>query len=184
MCDERRFDKLVTGGLSAVRRDPVSTGLFTADTDNPLWLRAHNILLPSFSQQAMRDYHPMMLDAASQLMLKWQRLNPGNEVDVAADMTRLTLDTIALCGFGYRFNSFYRQSPHPFVAAMVRTLEELQPGPGPRRSRPGSGSGPPGGSRPTRRPWTSWSTRSSGSRRNPGGGRDLLGYVLDGVDKQ
>ena len=31
-------------------------------------------------------------------------------------MTRLTLDTIALCGFGYRFNSFYRETPHPFVA--------------------------------------------------------------------
>ena len=41
-------------------------------------------------------------------------------------MTRLTLDTIALCGFGYRFNSFYRDTPHPFVEAMVRTLAEAQ----------------------------------------------------------
>jgi cytochrome P450/NADPH-cytochrome P450 reductase len=41
-------------------------------------------------------------------------------------MTRLTLDTIALCGFGYRFNSFYRESPHPFVDAMVRVLSESQ----------------------------------------------------------
>jgi cytochrome P450/NADPH-cytochrome P450 reductase len=126
VCDESRFDKLVTGGLSEVRRDPVNTGLFSADTDNPLWLRAHNILLPSFSQQAMKDYHPMMLDVADQLMLKWERLNDDDEVDVAGDMTRLTLDTIALCGFGYRFNSFYRDTPHPFVAAMVRTLEESQ----------------------------------------------------------
>ena len=124
VCDESRFDKLVTGGLSEVRRDPLNTGLFSADTDNPLWLRAHNILLPSFSQQAMEDYHPMMLDVADQLMLKWERLNDDDEVDVAGDMTRLTLDTIALCGFGYRFNSFYRDTPHPFVAAMVRTLEE------------------------------------------------------------
>jgi cytochrome P450 / NADPH-cytochrome P450 reductase len=126
LCDEQRFDKLVTGGLAEVRRDPVNTGLFASDTDNPLWLRAHNILLPSFSQQAMEDYHPMMLDVADQLMLKWERLNDDDEVDVAADMTRLTLDTIALCGFGYRFNSFYRETPHPFVAAMVRTLDESQ----------------------------------------------------------
>ena len=126
VCDERRFDKLVTGGLAEVRRDPVNTGLFASDTDNPLWLRAHNILLPSFSQQAMQDYHPMMLDVAEQLMLKWERLNSEDEVDVAGDMTRLTLDTIALCGFGYRFNSFYRDTPHPFVAAMIRTLEESQ----------------------------------------------------------
>jgi len=56
LCDERRFDKLVTGGLSEVRREPVNTGLFAADTDNPMWLRAHNILLPSFGQQAMAGY--------------------------------------------------------------------------------------------------------------------------------
>ncbi len=52
--------------------------------------RRHNILLPNFSQQAMRDYVPMMNDIATQLMQKWQRLNPGEPVDVTADMTRLT----------------------------------------------------------------------------------------------
>ena len=36
-------------------------------------------------------------------MAKWERLNPDDDVDVPGDMTRLTLDTIALCGFGYRF---------------------------------------------------------------------------------
>ena len=39
-------------------------------------------------------------------------------------MTRLTLDTIALCGFGYRFNSFYRDTVHPFVEAMYGVLGE------------------------------------------------------------
>ena len=67
----------------------------------------------------MRGYHPRMLDIAVQLMQKWERLNPDDTVDVPADMTRLTLDTIALCGFNYRFNSLYRESPHPFVVAML-----------------------------------------------------------------
>jgi hypothetical protein len=31
---------------------------------------------------------------------------------------------LGLCGFGYRFSSFYREEPHPFVASMVRALEE------------------------------------------------------------
>ena len=97
-----------------------------AHTDDAMWRRAHNILLPSFSQQAMAGYLPMMTDIAEQLMQKWQRLNPGDEVDVTADTTRLTLDTIALCGFGYRFNSFYREDAHPFVAAMMRVLTESQ----------------------------------------------------------
>jgi cytochrome P450 len=75
---------------------------------------------------AMRGYHPRMLDIATQLMLKWERRNADDTVDVPADMTRLTLDTIALCGFDYRFNSFYRDTPHPFVLAMLNTLEAAQ----------------------------------------------------------
>ena len=63
------------------------------------------------------------LDLASQLVLKWSRLNHGETVDVAEDMTSLTLDTIGLCGFGYRFNSFYRSEPHPFVGWMLSSLE-------------------------------------------------------------
>ena len=126
VCDDARYDKRLGGGLATLREGPVDSGLFTAATDDPLWSRAHNILMAPFSQQAMRDYMPKMLDIADQLMDKWARLNPGEEVDVTADMTRLTLDTIALCGFGYRFNSFYRETPHPFVDAMVRALGESQ----------------------------------------------------------
>jgi cytochrome P450 / NADPH-cytochrome P450 reductase len=126
VCDDTRFDKKVSGGLSNLRKGAADSGLFTSETDEPLWHRAHNILMAPFSLQAMRDYMPKMLDIADQLMEKWSRLNPGEEVDVPADMTRLTLDTIALCGFGYRFNSFYRETPHPFVEAMVGTLTESQ----------------------------------------------------------
>lgn len=126
ICDDARFDKKVGGGLSNLRSGPLGAGLFTADTADPLWHRAHNILLSPFSLQNMHEYLPLMQDIADQLVEKWERLNPDDEVDVPADMTRLTLDTIALCGFGYRFNSFYRDTQHPFVAAMVRTLAESQ----------------------------------------------------------
>lgn len=126
LCDDSQFDKLVGAAQKELRKARPSDGLFTADTDDPLWQRAHNILLPNFSMQAMQGYLPMMIDIAVQLMQKWERLNPGEPVDVTADMTRLTLDTIALCGFGYRFNSFYRNTPHPFVEAMMRVLTETQ----------------------------------------------------------
>lgn len=126
LCDDTRYDKLVGDGQKQLREARPSAGLFTADTDDPLWQRAHNILLPNFSMQAMQGYVPMMNDIATQLMQKWERLNPGEPVDVTADTTRLTLDTIALCGFGYRFNSFYRDTPNPFVTAMVDVLTEGQ----------------------------------------------------------
>jgi cytochrome P450/NADPH-cytochrome P450 reductase len=126
ICDDARFDKVITAGLSILAEGPVDAGLFTAHTDDPMWARAHGILMAPFSMQAMRDYMPAMIDIADQLMNKWDRLNPGEQIDVPADMTRLTLDTIALCGFGYRFNSFYRDTPHPFVQAMIRVLDESQ----------------------------------------------------------
>ena len=122
LCDETRFDKAVVGGLRRARR-VVGDALFTAYTAEENWSKAHNILLPNFSDRAMAGYLPQMLDIADQLMLKWERLNVEDEVDVVHDMTALTLDTIGLASFGYRFNSFYRHDNHPFVDAMVDSLQ-------------------------------------------------------------
>ncbi|MGG0915015.1 bifunctional cytochrome P450/NADPH--P450 reductase [Bacillus velezensis] len=123
VCDEERFDKSIEGALEKVRAFS-GDGLFTSWTHEPNWRKAHNILMPTFSQRAMKDYHSMMTDIAVQLIQKWARLNPDEPVDVPADMTRLTLDTIGLCGFNYRFNSYYRETPHPFINSMVRALDE------------------------------------------------------------
>lgn len=123
VCDKTRFEKSVGGALKFARAFG-GDGLFTAETHEPNWRKAHNILMPCFSQSAMKGYHPMMLDLAEQLIQKWSRLNPGDTIDVAADMTRLTLDTIGLCGFNYRFNSFYRDQPHFFITSMNRALSE------------------------------------------------------------
>jgi cytochrome P450/NADPH-cytochrome P450 reductase len=81
----------------------------------------------------MKGYLDPMIDIAEQLCLKWERLNPDEPIDVTADMTRLTLDTIALCGFSYRFNSFYRDTQHPFIEAMMGALAR---DPGPQRLLP------------------------------------------------
>ncbi|UHA72015.1 bifunctional cytochrome P450/NADPH--P450 reductase [Paenibacillus sp. 481] len=122
-CDELRFDKRIWAPLQKVSAF-TGDGLFTSATQEPNWQRAHHILLPSFSQLAMRGYHEMMVDIAVQLVQKWMRLNPDESIDVAEDMTRLTLDTIGLCGFNYRFNSFYREQSHPFITSMTRALDE------------------------------------------------------------
>src|SRR6059058_2720241 len=124
LSDEKRFDKAVRGPLRRVRAI-AGDGLFTADTTEPNWSKAHNILLQPFGNRAMQSYHPSMVDIAEQLVKKWERLNADEEIDVVHDMTALTLDTIGLCGFDYRFNSFYRQDYHPFVASLVRSLETI-----------------------------------------------------------
>lgn len=133
LSDEKRFDKTIRGALGLVRRFS-GDGLFTAKTQEPNWSKAHNILLPNFSHKAMQGYHPMMLDIAEQMVSKWQRLNADEEIDVVRDMTSLTVDTIGLCGFGYRFNSFYHDAEHPFVSQMANALatsmDELRDMPG------------------------------------------------------
>jgi cytochrome P450/NADPH-cytochrome P450 reductase len=124
LSDEKRFDKAVRGPLRRVRA-VAGDGLFTADTSEPNWSKAHNILLQPFGNRAMQSYHPSMVDIAEQLVHKWERLNADDEIDVVHDMTALTLDTIGLCGFDYRFNSFYRRDYHPFVESLVRSLETI-----------------------------------------------------------
>ena len=124
LSDEKRFDKAVRGSLRRVRAVG-GDGLFTADTSEPNWSKAHSILLQPFGNRAMQSYHPSMVDIAEQLVKKWERLNGDEEIDVVHDMTALTLDTIGLCGFDYRFNSFYRRDYHPFVESLVRSLETI-----------------------------------------------------------
>ena len=122
LCDESRFDKAVRGALRKVR-GIAGDGLFTGETQEPNWQKAHNILLPTFGRQAMNNYMPMMQDVAGQLVTKWERLNADDEIDVVHDMTAVALDTIGICGFDYRFNSFYRRDYHPFIDALNRSLE-------------------------------------------------------------
>src|SRR5271154_412488 len=124
LSDEKRFDKAVRGPLRRGRAI-AGDGLFTADTTEPDWGQAPKLLLQPVGNRALQSYHPSMVDIAEQLVKKWERSNADDEIDVVHDMTALTLDTIGLCGFDYRFNSFYRRDYHPFVASLVRSLETI-----------------------------------------------------------
>lgn len=123
LADETRFAKHVGPALENVRNF-TADGLFTAYNDEPNWARAHDILMPAFALGSMRTYHPVMYRVSRRLIESWDRAaRSGSPVDVPGDMTRMTLDTIGLAGFGYDFGSFEGSEPHPFVEAMVRCLE-------------------------------------------------------------
>ncbi|MEV7188080.1 cytochrome P450 [Kitasatospora sp. NPDC093102] len=122
LADETRFTKSIGPALENVRQF-TGDGLFTAYNDEPNWARAHDILMPAFALGSMRTYHPVMLRVARRLVDSWDRRQAaGLPVDVPGDMTRMTLDTIGLAGFGFDFGSFERDESHPFVEAMVRCL--------------------------------------------------------------
>ncbi|KAH0341842.1 putative P450 monooxygenase, partial [Aureobasidium melanogenum] len=130
--DENKFEKAVSGPLKEIRNG-VKDGLFTAFPGEHNWAIAHRILMPAFGPLSIGSMFNEMTDIASQLVLKWARFGPNSDIDVTDDFTRLTLDSIALCAMGDRFNSFYHDEMHPFVKAMVGFLS----GSGSRARRPG-----------------------------------------------
>ncbi|KAF4625674.1 hypothetical protein G7Y89_g12486 [Cudoniella acicularis] len=139
LCDESRFVKAPPMALSKKKPEEKEgegsskgkekgngrpAGMFTATNEDPDWGQAHRILVPAFGPLAIEGMFDQMQDIATQLLLKWARLGPSSQIAVTDDFTRLTLDTIALCAMDYRFNSFYSDSMHPFVDAMVGFLSE------------------------------------------------------------
>lgn len=121
LSDTTRFDKCVHKTLENIR-DFAGDGLFTAHTEEPNWKKAHNILMPAFGPLAIRGMFPQMTHIKDQMLTRWTHFGEDTPFDVADHMTRLTLDTIALCAFDFRFNSFYQQELHPLVDAMVHAL--------------------------------------------------------------
>ncbi|CEL60421.1 NADPH-ferrihemoprotein reductase [Rhizoctonia solani AG-1 IB] len=121
--NENRFHKHIESTLEELR-GLVGDALFTARHGESNWGVAHRILMPAFGPLSIKGMFDDMVDVASQLVLKWERFGPHHNIDPTNDFTRLTFDTIALCAFNYRLNSFYTESEHPFVKAMGEFLQE------------------------------------------------------------
>ncbi|BCE03827.1 cytochrome P450 [Marinicellulosiphila megalodicopiae] len=121
LCDESKFEKKVSKSLEMVRQ-LTGDGLFTAYPEEPNWHKAHDLLMPAFSLGALNNYYPAMQNVGLQLVDRWEK-NPEN-INVVDDMTRLTLETIGLCGFGYSFESFEKEDTHPFINGMLGALSE------------------------------------------------------------
>ena len=113
----------------AVRRPPASrrrtaarsttcapssaTGLFTAYNDEPNWDLAHRPADAGL-RAAQRCAACSIACSTSPSRCCCAGSGFGDApIDVADQLTRLTLDTIALCAFDYRFNSFYQVEMHP-----------------------------------------------------------------------
>src|SRR5260370_1362587 len=124
LSDEKRFDKAVRGPLRRVRA-VAGDGLFTADTSEPNWSKAHNILLQPFGNRAMQSYHPSMVDIADQLVKKWKRLNGDEEIDVVN--IRYHINTFLIAGHettsGLLSCTLYALLKHPDV--LKKAYEEI-----------------------------------------------------------
>ncbi|KAH6968090.1 cytochrome P450 [Fusarium avenaceum] len=123
-CDDTRFKKSIEGDLTELR-DVVHDGLFTSKgVEEENWGVAHRVLMSAFGPLAIRGMFNDMHDVAAQLALKWARHGSLTPICLGEDMTRLTMDTVALCSMGYRFNSYYREDTNPFITAMYAVMKE------------------------------------------------------------
>ncbi|KAJ5115063.1 hypothetical protein NUU61_000822 [Penicillium alfredii] len=185
VCNEERFTKKVAAGLHEIRNG-VHDGLFTANyPGEENWAIAHRVLVPAFGPLMIRSMFDEMYDIAGQLVMKWARQGPQTPIMVTDDFTRLTLDTIALCAMGTRFNSFYHDEMHPFVEAMVGLLS----GSGGRARRPALVN-----SLPTSDNKKYWSDITylrnlaqelvDSRKKNPEDKKDLLNALILGRDSQ
>ncbi|MEO0972023.1 MAG: cytochrome P450, partial [Pseudomonadota bacterium] len=121
--DDKRFPKRVHGPLPYLR-EFVGNGLFTAESHSLEWERGHRVLHNGFSPKLVARYHASMVDIVEQMLLRWERHGAQHDIDVSLDMTKVTLDVVALCCFGHRFNNFYRNDAHPFLEALSFCLRE------------------------------------------------------------
>jgi len=68
-------------------------GLLSSDGET--WRAHRRLMAPSFDPRSVAGYAEAMVDASTAFAGEWGRLEDGAEVDVSADMTRLTLEIIS-----------------------------------------------------------------------------------------
>ncbi|MBV9077532.1 MAG: cytochrome P450 [Methylobacteriaceae bacterium] len=70
----------------------LGNGLLTAEGDE--WRRQRRAMASLFTPRQVAAFAPAMDDAALKLVRRWRRRGEGSRLDVAAEMTRVTLDVL------------------------------------------------------------------------------------------
>jgi cytochrome P450 len=70
----------------------LSDGLLSAEGEQ--WHVQRRTLAPMFARRSVMSFAPAMMDAAQALAGRWARQSDGATIDVAAEVTRLTLDVL------------------------------------------------------------------------------------------
>lgn len=122
------FTKKVSGTAFEEVKELGGEGLFTTDTMDRSWAKAHALLLPAFSHTSIQSYVPRMVEISESLVAVWKQLGFGNAVNIKEWMTRVTFEVIGACGFSFCFNMLDGPDAplHPFIQGMNRCLGEMQ----------------------------------------------------------
>jgi cytochrome P450 len=95
-------------------------GLLTAEGDE--WKLQRRTLAPLFSPRNVAHFFPAMADAGERLVRRWRRYD-GRQLDVALEMTRVTLDVLERT----IFTEGVARDPDALGRAITRYFEALGP---------------------------------------------------------
>ncbi len=71
----------------------IGRGLLTSEGE--AWRRQRRIMAPSFDHRSLMSYAPVMTDAATAVLARWDGFPDGAPVDISVEMMRLTLRIIS-----------------------------------------------------------------------------------------
>jgi cytochrome P450 len=95
----------------------LSNGLLTAEGEQ--WRIQRRTLAPMFTRRTVSSFAPAMAQVADELVERWRRRNDGEVIDVAAEVTRLTLEVLERTIFSDGLGT----DPRRFGAAMAGYFE-------------------------------------------------------------
>ncbi len=72
-------------------------GLFTSEGN--IWRKQRRLMQPAFHQQQLLHLHTVMLNSVESMLREWEEKPAGEVIDIAAEMTRLTLKIVSLALF-------------------------------------------------------------------------------------
>jgi cytochrome P450 len=123
-------------GLEGAKR-LLGEGLLTSEGD--FHLRQRRLAQPAFHRERVAGYAEIMVDSAEQLSARWAR---GNEVDMAREMSRLTLTIVGRTLFGSEVEGEAEEIGEAIASTLTmfnhvflpfaEVLDRLPFGPGPR----------------------------------------------------
>jgi cytochrome P450 len=91
-------------------------GLFSSE--GAVWLKQRRLMQPVFRQQQLTMLHAVMLDCVESLLREWEEKPDGEVIDIAAEMTRLTLKIVSLALFSVDISDESNQIGKAFRTAL------------------------------------------------------------------
>ncbi len=126
--DPEGIQHVLLDNVANYRKDDLLLRILSPGLDNGLltvegeqWRRQRRALAPLFARKTIHGFAPAMTAAADALVARWSRLPDGSTVDIAKDVTLVTLDVLQRT----IFSQGIERDTEEFRAAMRRYFDTI-----------------------------------------------------------